>query len=135
MWWHRPSVYLAFVITCALIGPAPSTMAASVSAGKVLGACKRTKGCYTTTTGNGAIWGCSAHACFVCYKGKCTPQPAPDVRANPPKTGPGGGNSAGTTTAASGSATGQKNEHPITNVHQPVVLQHSGSSHSGGSKH
>jgi hypothetical protein len=33
-----------------------------------------------------------------------------------------------------GSATSQNNK-PITTVHQPVVLQHSGGGHSGGSKH
>lgn len=135
MGWDRPSVYFAFAISCALIGPAPSTMAATVSSGKVLAACKRTRGCYTTTTSTGAIYGCSKNACFVCYKGKCTPGPAPDVRSNPSKTGPGVASSAGSTSAASGSATNQNNKPPITTVHQPVVLQHSGGGHSGGGKH
>ena len=118
---------LAFALTCALIGPAPTATAATVSAGKVLAACKRTAGCYTTKTGTGAIYGCSKYACFTCYKGKCTPLPAPAVRSNPSKTGPVVGNSAGSTSAASGS----RMNNPIGTLHQPVAVQHGG----GGRKH
>ncbi len=41
--------------------------------------------------------------------------------------------SAGTASAAAG--TGTKNKPPLHNVNQPVVVQHSGGGHSGGSKH
>jgi hypothetical protein len=101
------------------------------SAVAVAAACNRTPGCSYIGTTSGHMTGCSPNACFDCNKGKCHPF----VKKGPTgTTRPGGGNSAGTTTAASGSATGQKNEHPITNVHQPVAVQQGGG-HSGGSKH
>jgi hypothetical protein len=107
------------------------TKGSGVSAVAVAQACNRTAGCSYAGTPAGHMTGCSPNACFDCNKGKCHPL----VKKGPTgTTGPGVASSAGSTSAANGSATSQNNK-PITTVHQPVALQHSGGGHSGGSKH
>lgn len=107
---------------CVLL-PTPAgakSQGGGVSAVAVARACKRTAGCDYIGTTSGHMTGCSPHACFDCNKGKCYPLAKKGPTGT---TRPGGGNSAGTTTAARSNS-----------VHQPVI-QHSGSGHSGGSKH
>jgi hypothetical protein len=47
-----------------------STPAFAAKQSTVLGACKRTPGCWSDRAGT-LVFGCSPHACFECYNGNC----------------------------------------------------------------
>jgi apolipoprotein N-acyltransferase len=111
-------------------------MSGTHSFGQVAAACGSSGGQFTVSASGG--YGCIGEktgvACnakgqctAICYSGKC-PAIAKGLNGalRPPA-------SAGTASAASGTAT--KNKLPLHNVNQPVVVQRSGGARSGGSKH
>jgi hypothetical protein len=49
----------------------PSTPAFAAKQSAVLGACKRTAGCWFQKGEFGDVVGCSPHACFTCLNGSC----------------------------------------------------------------
>jgi hypothetical protein len=56
-------------VTLMSVGPL-STLAFAAKQSAVLGACKRTAGCWTDKVGD-LIYGCSPNACFECQHGSC----------------------------------------------------------------
>ena len=66
------------IAACAIVVVVPlvsvvllSTPAFAAKQSAVLAACKRTKGCSSTSIGGGEVVGCSPNACFHCSGGNC----------------------------------------------------------------
>jgi hypothetical protein len=126
------------VIAANKASAATKVLAGTHSFGQVAAACGggggqfnvSASGGYGCQTASGPITGIQCNAkgqCAVFCKGAC---PAVSKGLNGVLRPPA---SAGTASAAGG--TGTKNKPPLHNVNQPVVVQHSGGTRSGGSKH